>query len=211
MSKIQASFGSLVLIAVLFGAGCRMDMQDQPKYKPLGKSDFFADGRASRPLIEGTVARDPASLQEDRVFYTGKQGAVFVATLPVPVTRQLLERGQQRFNIYCSPCHDRTGSGEGRVVTRGLRRPPSYHIDRLRQAPPGYFFDVMTNGFGVMPDYRAQIPVADRWAIIAYIRVLQLSQHAALDDVPADARGGLDEPQVAPGGDAAPVAPKEHE
>ena len=108
------------------------DMQDQPKYKPLGKSDFFADGRASRPLVEGTVARDPASLQEDRVFYTGKQGAVFVATLPVPVTRQLLERGQQRFNIYCSPCHDRTGSGEGMVVkpldfvakgSRGLIQP----------------------------------------------------------------------------------------
>ena len=181
-------------IALLAAAltGCRQDMQDQPKYIPLRPSTFFADGRSARPLVEGTVAR--GHLDADAVFYTGKMGGKPVDAFPMPITRAVLERGQQRFNIYCSPCHDRLGNGLGMVVRRGYRRPPSYHIDRLRQAPVGYFFDVITGGFGAMPDYAAQIAPSDRWAIVAYVRVLQYSQHASLDDVPPEVRGQLTSP-----------------
>jgi mono/diheme cytochrome c family protein len=171
-------------------AGCRQDMHDQPKYIPLRPSSFFSDGRSVRPLVEGTVAR--GHLQADAAFYTGRVGEKLVDTFPVPVTRQLLERGQQRFNIYCSPCHDRLGNGNGMIVQRGYRHPPSYHIDRLRQAPPGHFFDVISNGIGAMPDYSAQVPAADRWAIVAYIRVLQYSQAASVNDVPPDIRPQLE-------------------
>jgi hypothetical protein len=164
-------------------------MQDQPKFIPLRPSSFFTDGRSERPLVEGTVAR--GHLDADTAFYTGKVGDKFVGTFPLPVTRELLERGQQRYNIYCSPCHDRLGTGLGMVVRRGFRRPPSYHIDRLRQAPVGYIFDVITNGFGAMPDYAAQIEPRDRWAIVAYERALQLSQHATLSDVPPEVRAQL--------------------
>ncbi|HLY17116.1 MAG TPA: cytochrome c [Bryobacteraceae bacterium] len=172
-------------------AGCRQDMQDQPKYIPLRPSSFFADGRSERPLVEGTVAR--GHLEADTVFYTGKADGKPVAAFPFPVTREVLDRGQERFNIYCSPCHDRMGTGRGMIVRRGFTHPPppSYHIDRLRQAPDGYIFDVITNGLGAMPDYAAQIPPADRWAIVAYVRALQLSQHASVNDVPPDARGQL--------------------
>ena len=163
-------------------AGCRQDMHNQPKYRGLRASAFFADGSSARPLVEGTVAR--GTLQEDEAFFTGKIDKVDVKELPFAVDEQVLNRGQERFNIYCSPCHDRTGSGNGMVVQRGYRQPPSFHIDRLRQADAGHFFDVMTNGFGVMPDYKAQIAPRDRWAIVAYIRALQLSQHAAASDVP---------------------------
>ena len=158
-------------------------MHDQPKYKPLKASKFFADGRTSRPLVPGTVAR--GHLDDDPLLYTGKVGATFTTTFPAPVTQAVLQRGQERYNIYCTPCHDRVGTGNGMIVQRGYRRPPSFHIDRLRDAPVGYFFDVITNGFGVMPSYAAQVPVSDRWAIIAYLRALQLSQHATLADVPA--------------------------
>jgi mono/diheme cytochrome c family protein len=163
-------------------AGCRQDMHDQPKYRGLRSSAFFADGSSARPLVEGTVAR--GTLQEDEAFFTGKIDKVPVKELPFAVDEQVLNRGQERFNIYCSPCHDRTGSGNGMVVQRGYRQPPSFHLDRLRQADAGYFFDVMTNGFGVMPDYKAQIAPRDRWAIVGYIRALQLSQHAPASDVP---------------------------
>lgn len=172
----------LPVVCCLVLAGCRQDMHNQPKYRPLRPSAFFADGSSARPLVEGTVAR--GTLQEDEAFFTGKVGTVMVKELPFPVDRQVLDRGQERFNIYCTPCHDRTGSGNGMVVQRGYRRPPSYHIDRLRQADAGHFFDVMTNGFGAMPDYKAQIGARDRWAIVAYIRALQLSQHAAQADIP---------------------------
>ena len=168
---------SLVLIA-----GCRQDMHNQPKYRGLRASTFFPDGSSARPLIEGTVAR--GTLQEDEAFFTGKIDKIDVKELPFAVDGQVLNRGQERFNIHCTPCHDRTGSGNGMVVQRGYRRPPSFHIDRLRQADAGHFFDVMTNGFGAMPDYKVQIAPRDRWAVVAYIRALQLSQHAAAADVP---------------------------
>lgn len=171
-----------VLLGLTLLWGCRQDMHDQARYEPLEKSEFFADGRASRPLIPGTVAR--GQLQTDSHFYTGKVAGQLVQTMPLPVTHTLLERGQERYNIYCAPCHDRVGNGEGMIVRRGFRHPPSFHIDRLREAPIGHFFDVMSHGFGAMADYAAQIPPPDRWAIAAYVRALQLSQHAALDDVP---------------------------
>jgi mono/diheme cytochrome c family protein len=165
-------------------------MQDQPKYIPLRPSEFFADGRSARPLVEGTVAR--GHLNDDALFYTGMGPDGKPAdTFPFPVTKEVIERGQQRFNVYCAPCHDRLGNGDGMIVRRGYRKPPSYHIDRLRKAANGYFFDVITNGFGAMPDYAAQIPPADRWAIVAYVRALQLSRTASINDVPADARGQL--------------------
>jgi mono/diheme cytochrome c family protein len=177
------------LLALAALPACRQDMHDQPKYIPLRPSRFFADGRSARPLLEGTVAR--GHLNDDAPFYTGKLNDKPLDAFPVPVTRDLLSRGQDRFNIYCAPCHDRTGSGLGMVVRRGYRRPPSYHTDRLRQVPPGYIFDVITNGFGAMPDYAAQVPVPDRWAIVAYVKALQLSQHASVNDVPPELRQGL--------------------
>jgi mono/diheme cytochrome c family protein len=157
-------------------------MHNQPKYRGLRPSAFFADGSSARPLIEGTVAR--GTLQEDEAFFTGKIDKVTVKEFPFPVDDKVVERGQERFNIYCSPCHDRTGGGNGMVVQRGFKQPPSFHIDRLRNADVGYFFDVMTNGFGAMPDYRAQVAPRDRWAIVAYIRALQYSQNAPSTDVP---------------------------
>ena len=167
---------------VALAAGCRQDMHNQPKYRPLRASTFFDDGSSARPLVEGTIAR--GTLQEDTAFFTGKVGEQFVAEMPFAVTQEVLDRGQERYNIYCAPCHDRTGTGNGMVVQRGYRQPPSYHIDRLRQVEVGYFFDVMTNGFGVMPDYRTQVSPRDRWNIAAYIRALQLSQGAQRADVP---------------------------
>ena len=179
----------LVLLAAL-GAACRQDMHDQPREKPLAKSDFYPDHRSARPLVAGTIAR--GQLRDDAPLYTGKNGLALATAFPFPITAEILARGQQRFQIYCTPCHGRLGNGEGMVVQRGFKRPTSLHIERLRQAPPGYFFDVMTNGFGAMSDYSAQVPVNDRWAIIAYIRALQLSQHATLADVPEGKRGELD-------------------
>jgi len=175
---------SLLLLAWCLPAlaGCRQDMHNQPKYRPLRASDFFEDGSSARPLVEGTIAR--GTLQTDAAFFTGKAGAMLVNELPFPVTAEVIDRGQQRFNIYCTPCHGTTGVGDGMVVQRGYPQPPSFHIDRLRNIEAGYFFDVMTNGFGRMPDYRAQITPRDRWNIIAYIRALQLAQHAAPSDVP---------------------------
>lgn len=164
-------------------------MHDQPRYKPYAQSDFWNDQRSARPLPEGTVAR--GHLRADSVFYKGKEGAAFTATFPVPVDEALLRRGQQRYNVYCSPCHGRTGAGNGVVVQRGFKQPVSLHIDRLRQAPPGYIFDVISNGFGGMQDYAVQVEVKDRWAIAAYIRALQYSQNAPLSEVPADKRGEL--------------------
>ncbi len=181
--------GWSVVVCLLLSVGCRQDMQDQPRYEAFEASDFFDDGRASRPLVEGTVAQ--GQLRLDEHLYTGKINGVLADALPVPLTRQLLERGQERYNIYCSPCHDRAGSGQGIVVRRGFRRPSSFHIDRLREVPVGYFFVVMTNGFGAMMDYAAQVTPHDRWAITAYIRALQLSQHATLSDVPSEERQHL--------------------
>jgi hypothetical protein len=172
----------MALGATMLASACRQDMFDQPRLKPQGASDFFADGRAGRPAIQGTVAR--GHLREDAHLYTGKVGGQLVTTFPFPVLRGDLRRGQERFNIYCAPCHDSVGNGTGMIVRRGMRQPPSFHIDRLRNAPVGHFFDVITNGLGAMQDYSAQVSVEDRWRIIAYIRALQLSQRARPEDVP---------------------------
>jgi mono/diheme cytochrome c family protein len=180
---------ALVLLAAAVTA-CRQDMHDQPKYKPFRPSDFFADGRSARPLVPGTVAR--GTLREDTAYFTGKVGSGFVNEIPVEVTAELLARGQTEFQVFCSPCHGRTGRGDGMVVRRGFKKPPSYHVDRLRQMPIGYFYDVITNGFGAMSDYAQQVPPADRWAIAAYVRTLQYSQYAPAGDVPADKRPELD-------------------
>jgi mono/diheme cytochrome c family protein len=171
-----------ILILAILACGCRQDMHDQPKYRGLRPSVFFADGASARPRVEGTVAR--GTLEEDEAFFTGKIGNVPVKELPFPIDGQVLDRGQERFNIYCAPCHSRTGDGKGMVVLRGYRQPPSFQSDRLRQTDAGHFFDVITNGFGTMPDYKVQIAPRDRWAIVAYIRALQLSQHAAPADIP---------------------------
>jgi mono/diheme cytochrome c family protein len=171
---------SLALVTL---AGCRQDMHNQPKYLPLRESDFYADRRSARPIVEGTVAR--GDLQQDSYYYTGKVNGLPGNEMPIPVTRELLDRGEERYNIYCSPCHSKLGDGNGMIVQRGFKQPPSYHIDRLRQAPIGHFFDVISNGFGAMSEYKAQVSVNDRWAIAAYIRALQLSQNAIRADVPA--------------------------
>src|SRR5262245_56641333 len=181
-STYQLSWGVAALVCLTAIAGCRQDMHNQPKYRPLRASAFFADGSSARPQVEGTIAR--GTLQTDAAFFTGKVGTTIVNEIPFPVTQEVLDRGQERYNIYCAPCHDRTGNGNGLVVQRGYPKPPSYHIDRLRTIQAGYFFDVMTNGFGRMPDYKAQITARDRWNIVAYIRALQISQHATAADVP---------------------------
>jgi mono/diheme cytochrome c family protein len=181
-----------ILLATLVLAGCRQDMQDQPRFKPLAKSDFYSDLRSARPPVEGTVAR--GQLREDSYFYTGKVGNNPGDYMPFAVTGDVLSHGRERFNIYCAPCHSRLGDGNGMIVQRGFRVPPSYHTERLRKAPLGYFFDVMTNGFGAMPEYASQIPPVDRWSIVAYIRALQLSQGATMKDVPA----GQKVPSAAP-------------
>ena len=180
---------SCLACCVVLTVGCNQEMANQPKYKPYAPSTFFGDGRSARPLVEGTVARGQARLEAH--VSTGKIAGQLADTLPWPVTRALLARGQERYNIYCTPCHDHVGNGEGMVVRRGFQRPPSFHIDRLREAPIGHFFDVMTNGFGAMPDYAAQVPLRDRWAIAAYLRALQLSQHTTLADVPVPVRQQL--------------------
>jgi len=206
-SRRLALAGGLLLAGAL-AAGCRQDMHDTPRYEALEESDFFADKRAMRPIPEGTVAR--GNLREDDVFYTGKQDGEIVHTLPAQVTldQALLDRGQERYDIYCSPCHSPLGDGNGTIVQRGYKRPASYHDPRLRSMGIGYFYDVITNGFGQMPDYSAQVAPADRWAIAAYIRALQLSHAATVEDVPADQRGALDgnapaSPEASHGGGAA--------
>jgi mono/diheme cytochrome c family protein len=168
---------------------CRQDMHDQPRYEPLSQSTFFADGLSARSPVAGTVAR--GHLREDTLLYTGKIDGANATTFPFPVDARVMARGRERYDIFCSPCHARTGLGDGMVVQRGYRQPPTLHSDRLRGAPPGHFFDVITNGFGAMPEYAAQIPAEDRWAIVAYIRALQLSGHATLADVPPAERGTL--------------------
>jgi mono/diheme cytochrome c family protein len=193
-------------LSLVLAAACRQDMHNQPKYRPLRSSDFFANSSSARPLVQGVVAR--GTLNDDSAFFTGKNGAMFVSELPFPATQDVLDRGQERFNIYCTPCHDSTGAGNGLVVQRGYPKPPSFHIDRLRKIEAGYYFDVMTNGFGRMPDYRGQITPRDRWNIVAYIRALQLSQHAATSDVPGGDPAKLSKPEAAAGGHETPPAQK---
>jgi mono/diheme cytochrome c family protein len=203
-----------VLVVQAFFVGCdRLDMYDQPRYKPLAASDFFADGLSARPRVEGTVAR--GQLRDDEPFYTGKEAGKLLSqmppaayraiydrdprhfdqpldeTEPAELLRALIERGRNRFDIHCSVCHGRTGDGEGMIVRRGFRKPPSLHIERLRNAPAGHFFDVVTNGFVAMPSYANRIDVDDRWAVVSYIRALQFSQDARSGDVPDDQRDVL--------------------
>jgi len=196
--KGMLAFCLLLSAYCLLSAGCRYDMQDQPRYKAYKESTFFPDNRASRDLPDGTVAR--GKLKENKAFYTGKvdnpnpnaqvqtttdaSGNTLVSSFPndidefpIPVTKELVDRGQERFNIYCIVCHGPTGNGDGMIVRRGFPKPPTYHDDRLRNAPVGHFFDVITNGWGKMNSYAYQVPPADRWAIVAYIRALQTSQN----------------------------------
>jgi mono/diheme cytochrome c family protein len=179
-----------LLAATALIAGCRQDMHDTPRYEAYEASATFADNRASRTAPAGTVAR--GWLRDDEVLYTGKSNGQIVDQFPFAIGRDELARGQQRYNIYCTPCHGRLGDGQGMVVQRGLRQAASYHQDRLRQERIGYFFDVITNGFGAMQGYAEQVPVRDRWLIASYIRVLQYSQNAPAADVPADRRAELD-------------------
>jgi cytochrome c5 len=161
----------LVGLALWGAAACRQDMHDQPKYEPLEAGALFTDGQSARPLVEDTVAR--GHLDDDEQFVSGKVNGQLTDTFPYAVTAEMVNRGQDRYNVFCSPCHDRAGTGRGMVVRRGFRQAASLHDPRLKEAPIGHFFDVMTNGFGAMPDYRAQIPASDRWAIASYIRALQ--------------------------------------
>ncbi len=195
-------------ICALLPAACQQKMAQQPAYRPMEPSAFFPDGKSARDLVPGTVPR--GYLRADSATYTGKNppsqepagkpkpveegrrvaanDVSYVTAFPFPVTREVLERGQQRYQIFCVVCHDPLGTGRGKIVERGYTPPPSYHIPRLREAPVGHFFDVITNGYGSMPDYRAEIPPHDRWAIVAYIRALQKSQHATLEEVPQQDR-----------------------
>ena len=182
----------MILLALAMTA-CRQDMHDQPRFEPLEKNSFYTDGRASRLVIAGTVAR--GQLNIDDHFYTGKINGELATTFPFPITKEVMARGRERYNIFCTPCHGSLGYGDGMIVQRGFRPPPSFHIQRLREAPVGHFFDVMTNGLGAMYDYRDKVAPADRWAITAYIRTLQLSQNAAIEDVPEEMRQKLIEEQ----------------
>jgi mono/diheme cytochrome c family protein len=193
-----------MLALTIAGAGlaaCRQDMHDAPRYEPLEASAFFSDGQSARMPVANTVSRNPLA-DTDELLYTGKVNGVLANEFPMPVTAAVLARGHERYDIFCSPCHGRTGKGDGMIVQRGMRQPPSFMDDRLRNAAAGYFFDVMTHGFGAMQDYAAQIPVEDRWAIVAYERALQFSQHAAVGDVPGDRLPDLDRPATAPAGEA---------
>ena len=202
----QGLLPAAILVLALTTA-CRIDMHVQPRVNPLSRSDFFTDQRSARPPVEGTVAR--GQLHDDTYFYTGKAGNNPGDYLPFPVTKEVLDRGRERYNIFCAPCHSRVGDGNGFVPSRGFaRKPPSFHIIRLQKAPLGYFFDVMTNGFGIMPDYASQIPAQDRWNIVAYVRALQMSQNATMADVPAGQKVPSEPPNFADVGTGAtlPVA-----
>jgi hypothetical protein len=178
--------GVCLATLAVFTAGCqiRQDMADQPKNRPLSPSPFFDDGRSERPLLENTVAR--GSLADDELFVPKESNA-----FPLPLTSELLKRGQERYKIFCTPCHGLQGDGNGMVSMRGMKHPPSYHDARLRQVPNGYIYDVITNGFGGMLGYSAQIPAADRWAIVAFVRALQLSRNVPASELPPDVREKL--------------------
>ncbi len=182
---------SMVAAVSLLSIACsRVDMQDQPKYRPQRPSDFFADGRSERQPVEGRIASGP--MTEDTAFYEGKDAeGNDIDAFPIAINKEVIERGHQRFDIYCSPCHGRIGNGLGMVVRRGFKQPPSYHIDRLREAPVGHFYDVISNGYGGMLNYASQVQPRDRWAIIAYIRALQYSENANINDLPAEARNRI--------------------
>ena len=183
----------IIGLAAISIVGCNTDMWVQPKTAPLSASEFFPDGQSSRPLLPGTIPR--GHLREDGAFFTGIENGKWVDKIPVPVTNDLLKRGRDRFDIYCSPCHGRLGDGNGMIAQRGykLKRPVgNYHSDRLRKMPAGHFYDVITNGYGAMYSYASRIEPQDRWAVVAYIRALQLSQHSSVNDLSAEDRAGID-------------------
>jgi mono/diheme cytochrome c family protein len=186
INKILLGAAALALLAL---TACRQDMHTEPRYNSLDESQFFSDHRSARPMVEGTVARGHLRIDEAR--YTGQIDGEDIDQFPIPIAKADIERGESRFNIYCTPCHGHLGDGNGMVVMRGFRQPPSYYSDRLMNAPVGHFFDVVTNGFGAMPSYASRIQTDDRWRVIAYIRALQLSESATLNDVPADQRQNL--------------------
>jgi len=198
----RAKILALVVVLTVGGAACRQDMHDAPRYDPLEASAFLPGGAAAQPLVPGTVAR--GQLNADTLLHTGAVDGEPSEVFPFAITREDLDRGEERFNIYCAPCHGRTGEGNGMVVQRGFRQAASYHVDRLREMPVGYFVDVMANGFGAMPDYRGQIEAEDRWRVAAYIRALQLSRSATEADVPPGElplQSGLPVPAPAEGGE----------
>src|SRR5262245_46162549 len=175
-------------------SGCRSEMYDQPRYKPYQASEFFADGSSARPLVAGTVARTDSRVRGSaslELFETGKTAGALTETLPIQVDRPVLERGQERYRIFCTPCHGELGDGQGIVVRRGFNPPPTFHSYQLRNEPVGHFFDVMTRGYVTMYSYAARIPARDRWCVVAYNRALQLSQHAAAADLPAQDQAQL--------------------
>ncbi len=181
---------TLLLLAALVGGACRQDMHDQPKYTALEASTFFADGMSARVPPEGTVAR--GELRDDAHLYEGLVDGGPADSFPFPVDEAVMARGQDMFNAFCAPCHGRTGAGNGMIVQRGFTAPPPLYADYLQGMPPGYFFSVITNGIGVMPDHASQITPADRWAIVAYLQALQLSATASVEDVPPAERGRLE-------------------
>jgi mono/diheme cytochrome c family protein len=193
MKRSATWYGRLLgcLLGAMIVSGCRQDMHNNGRLKPLEENVFFADHRASRPLIKGTVPR--GALDEDEFFYRGKVGDRLVKGFPFPVTRELIAQGRERFNIYCAVCHGPTGNGDGMIVQRGFPQPPSFHEPRLREAPEGHFFHVITNGYGVMYSYAARVEPQERWAIVAYIRALQLAREGRPEDVPESDRAGLEQ------------------
>jgi mono/diheme cytochrome c family protein len=177
-----------VAALLVLTTACAQQMANQPRYDPLEASTFFADGQSARQPVPDTVARG-------RLQAANSPASASLEAFPFPVTREVLERGQQRFDIFCAPCHGQAGYGDGMVVRRGFLPPPSFHDDRLREAPAGHFYGVITDGFGAMPSYADQVPARDRWAIVAYIRALQLSQHAPVTDLPPEVRQQLEREQ----------------
>ncbi len=200
ISRGLAAVGAAAALLLLGGCSLKQDMALQPKNRPLSPSDFFTDGRSERPLLENTVAR--GSLADDALFVPKESNS-----FPLPVTLELLERGEGRYKIFCTPCHGLQGDGNGMIAMRGMKHPPSYHQERLRQVPTGYIYDVITNGFGAMYGYSAQIPPRDRWAIIAYVRALQLSRNAKVADLPAGLREKVMNPPAEKKGSAATENP----
>jgi hypothetical protein len=184
----KPSLFAVAALSALGFAGCdntlRQDMANQPRQNPLSPSEFFADGRSERPVVENTVVR--GSVQDDSLLVPKESNA-----FPLPISLELLDRGRQRYGIFCTPCHGIQGDGQGMVAMRGMKHPPSYHQERLRNVPNGYLYDVITNGFGAMYGYSAQIPPRDRWAIVAYLRALQLSRNAPVGQLPAELREKL--------------------
>lgn len=184
---ILVRIGLALSLALL--VGCQQEMANQPRHEPLEPSQFFPDGRSSRDLVPGTVPRE--ALPQNTILETGRVSGGEATDLPVPLTPALLARGRERYNVYCTPCHDHVGTGQGMIVQRGYPRPPSFHIPRLRQAPLGHFVVVMANGYGAMPQYGYLVPTSDRWAIAAYLRALQFSQYAPVAALPADVQQQL--------------------